>query len=161
MADKMTVMKKWIEDIRADENLDMTEQEIAYVVYAAVNYGLTGDKINHGELFGKEFKHLNYAMPNIYGQIDNIQNYGEEKKASILKYDSDAIYALRMQGYTAKEICIELGYPTEKANNITSNKGWVRAGQDLKELKVQKSGNSGKSVTDMDTDNTDGPGFDF
>ena len=161
MADKMTFMKKWIDDIREDENLDVSEQELAYIVYAAVSYGVTGDKINLGDTFGKEFKYLNYAMSNIYGQIDNIQSYGEEKKASILKYDSDAIYALRMQGYTAKEICIEFGYPIEKANNITSNKGWVRAGQDLKELKVQKSGNSGKSVTDMDTDNTDGPGFDF
>ncbi len=158
MADKMTVMKKWIEDIRADENLDMTEQEIAYVVYAAVNYGLTGDKINHGELFGKEFKHLNYAMPNIYGQIDNIQNYGEEKKVTVLKYDADAIYGLRMQGLTAKEICISLGYPVEKANNITSNKGWVRANQ---ELKIQKSGKSGNSDTDMDTSSINTPNFDF
>lgn len=158
MADKMTFMKKWINDIRADENVDMTEQEIAYVIYAAVNYGLSGEKINHGEIFGKEFKHLNYAMPNIYGQIDNIQNYGEEKKATVLKYDADAIYELRMKGHTAKEICLELGYPVEKANNITSNKGWVRANQ---ELKIQKSGNSGKSVADMDTNSTNASPFDF
>lgn len=161
MADKMTFMKKWIDDIRADENLDMTEQEIAYVVYAAVTYGVTGEKINHGEIFGKEFKHLNYAMPNIYGQIENIQNYGEEKKATILKYDADAIYELRIKGYTAKEICLELGYPVEKANNITSNKGWVRANKELKEQKIQKSGNSDTDSVHMDTDNTDVPVFDF
>ena len=106
-------------------------------------------------------------MPNIYGQIENIQNYGEEMKASVLKYDADRIYELRMAGMTAKEICIELGYGEEKANNITSNKGWKLAGVELKKSEVQKSGKSGNSVQNLvqiDTDVTqrvDGGAFDF
>jgi hypothetical protein len=167
MADKMTVMKKWIDDIRKDDNLEVTEQELAYIVYAAITFGLEGEKVNIGEVFGKEFKHLNFAMSNIYGQIENIQNYGEEKKASVLKYDADRIYELRLQGYTAKEICVMEGYGEDKANNITSNKGWKLAGEELKKRGVQKSGNSGKSVQKLvqtGTDvmqNADGGSFDF
>ena len=29
------VMKKWIDGIRNDENIDLTEQQIAYIIYAA------------------------------------------------------------------------------------------------------------------------------
>ena len=167
MADKMTVMKKWIDGIRNDENLEVTEQEMAYIMYAMITFGLDGEKVNIGDVFGKEFKHLNFAMSNIYGQIENIQNYGEEMKASVLKYDADKIYELRMAGMTAKEICIELGYGEEKANNITSNKGWKLAGVELKKSGVQKSGKSGNSVQNLvqiDTDVTqrvDGGAFDF
>ena len=155
MADKMTVMKKWIDDIRKDDNLEVTEQELAYIMYAAITFGLEGEKVNIGEVFGKEFKHLNFAMSNIYGQIENIQNYGEEMKASVLKYDADKIYELRLEGYTAKEICRELGYGEDKANNITSNKGWKLAGEELRKSGVQKSGKSGFSVqkvTQIDTE---------
>ena len=145
-ADKMTIMKKWIDGIREDENIDLTEQQIAYIIYAIVTYGLNGTKVNIGNVFGEEFKDLNLAMSNIYTHIDNIQNYKEEKKASVLKYDANRIYELRLEGYTAKEICVMEGYGEDKANNITSNKGWKLAGEELKRRKVQKSGNSVKSV---------------
>ena len=166
-ADKMTIMKKWIDGIRNDENLEVTEQELAYIIYAMVSFGLDGEKINIGEVFGKEFKHLNFAMSNIYTQVESIQNYGEEKKASVLKYDSDRIYELRLQGYTSKEICVMEGYGEDKANNITSNKGWKLAGEELKKRGVQKSGKSGNSVQNLvqnDTDATqkvDGGAFNF
>lgn len=150
MADKMTIMKKWIDGIREDENLDLTEQEIAYIIYALVTFGLEGTKVNLGQTFGAEFRHLNLAMSNIYTQIESIQNYGEEKKSSVLKYDADKIYELRLAGKTAKEICVELGYGVDKANNITSNKGWRRAGVELKECGVQKSGNSVQIDTKME-----------
>lgn len=139
MADKMTFMAKWLEDIRADENLDVTEQELAYIVYAAVVYGISSEKINIGAIFGNEFKFLNMAMPNIYGQIDNIQSYNPNRKS---EYDSDAIKDLRLEGKTAKQICEILGYDTSKANSLTSNKGWKEAGQILKQNctdSIQKS----------------------
>lgn len=162
-AEKMTIMKNWIDGIREDENIDLTEQQIAYIIYAMVTYGLDGTKVNIGNVFGEEFKHLNLAMSNIYTHIDNIQNYKEEKKASVLKYDADRIYELRLEGYTAKEICIMEGYGEDKANNITSNKGWKLAGEELKKRRVQKSGNSVKFVSESVQNNTDNTqiGFDF
>ena len=153
-------MKKWIDGIRNDENLEVTEQELAYIIYAIVSFGLDGEKINIGEVFGKEFKHLNFAMSNIYTQVESIQNYGEEKKASTLKYDSDRIYELRLEGYTAKEICAMEGYGEDKANNITSNKGWKLAGAELKARGVQKSGKSVQNNTEV-TQNIEQTSFDF
>ena len=158
-ADKMTIMKNWIDGIRNDENIDLTEQQMAYIIYAMVTYGLEGTKVNIGTVFGEEFKHLNLAMSSIYTHIDNIQNYAEEKKTSVLKYDANRIYELRLEGYTAKEICIMEGYGEDKANNITSNKGWKLAGEELKKRKVQKSGNSVKPVQN-NTDNME-RNFDF
>ena len=134
MADKMTFMAKWLEDIKADKNLNVTEQELAYITYAAVIYGVSSEKINIGAIFGNDFKFLNMAMPNIYGQIDNIQNYDPGRK---IKYDSDAIKELRLQGKTAAEICEELGYDVTKANSLTSNKGWKEAGQILAQKKKE------------------------
>ena len=91
-----------------------------------------------GEVFGKEFSALNFAMPNIYGQVDNIQSY-PEKMGAIIRYDSDAICKLRLKGMTSKEICIELGYPLEKARSITSNKGWIEAGKILAKNKTENT----------------------
>lgn len=133
MADKVTVMKKWIDDIRNDENLaGVTEQELAYIIYAAVMYGLEDEKINISGLFGAEFKHLNWAMSNIWGQIDNIQGYNKNQGDINIKYDKEAIKNLRLEGYTAKQICEKLNYPLEKARSITSNKGWIEAGEILR-----------------------------
>jgi len=153
MADKMTFMAKWLEDIRADENLDISEQELAYITYAAVIYGISSEKLNIGETFGNEFRFLNMAMPNIYGQIDNIQSYNPNRKS---EYDAEAIKELRLAGKTARQICEELGYDVDKANSLTSNRGWREAGQILRqkctdmEKPVQKSvqnvQKSGKSV---------------
>lgn len=139
MADKMTFMGKWLDDIVNDPNLiGLDNQQLAYITYATVQYGLTGNKINMGEVFGKEFSALNFAMPNIYGQVDNIQSY-PEKMGAMIRYDSDAICKLRLKGMTSKEICIELGYPLEKARSITSNKGWIEAGKILAKNKTENT----------------------
>ncbi len=121
-------MSKWLKDIKEDQNLELSEQELAYIVYAAVKYGLEGEKLNLGEVFGKEFKYLNIAMPNIYGQIDNIQGYDLGRRT---KYDSEKIKELKLKGYTAVQICEELGYDKSKARSLTSNKGWREAVQIL------------------------------
>ena len=154
MANSVKLMKQWFDTIREDENLgDITEQELAYVIYAAVHYGFSSEKINIGAIFGNEFKTLNYIMPNIYSQIDNIQNYGENKVKA--KYDDEAIYNLRLEGLTAKQICERLGYDVNKANSLTSNKGWIKAN---KERSVQKSTDSG---TEKHTETVQKSGFDF
>lgn len=126
---KMTFMGKWLDDIENDPNFELTEEEKAYITYAAVKFGLTGEKINIGEVFGKEFNGLNMAMSNIYGQIDNIQSYNPNRKTI---YDENAIYELRLKGFTAVQICEELGYDVAKAKSLTSNKGWVRASKERK-----------------------------
>ena len=135
MADKVTIMKKWINDIVEDPNVDASEQDLAYIIYAAYVYGTTGEKINIGEVFGKEFKMLNMIMPNIYGQIDNIKNY-DPSDGRNAKYDADAIRECRLRGLTAKETCIELGYPEAKARSITTNKGWKEAGEILRGMET-------------------------
>lgn len=139
MADKMTVMRKWLDDIKNDENITVTDVDEAYILYAMIHYGLYGEKINISEIFGKEHGTLNYLMPNIYGQIDNIQNYKPADNNG--KYDADKIYQLRLEGHTAKQICQELGYPVEKWRSLTSNKGWTDAGEELKKR--------GKNVSEM------------
>ena len=143
---RMIFQRDWYENIINDKFVPTTEQEIAYLLYAAMKYSFYDEQVDLGEVFGKEFANLNRSMTSIYGQIDKIKNYKEEKKASVLKYDADRIYELRLEGYTAKEICIMEGYGEDKANNITSNKGWKLAGEELKKRKVQKSGNSVKSI---------------
>lgn len=152
---KMTLMKKWFDDIIDDPNQDLTEQDMAYITYAAVRYGLYQEKINIKEKFGRD---LNLAMPNIYGQIDNIKGFSENRN---VKYDSEAIKELRLKGCTAKEVCAELGYPEDKARSITSNKGWIEAGKMLKNMDrpVQKSTESvqskNKIISIKGTENTD------
>lgn len=139
MADKVTLMRKWFDDIVDDPNIDTTEQELAYMIYAAYMYGTTGEKVNIGEVFGKEFKLLNMMMPNIYGQIDNIMHYDPSNGKNV-KYDAEAIKECRLRGLSAKEICVELGYPEARSRSITSNKGWIEAGKILKGMEegVQK-----------------------
>jgi len=153
--DNVIIMKKWIDDIVNDENLDdINEQKIAYILYAAVMYGFSGEKINIGAVFGKEFGVLNYAMSNIYGQIDNIKNY-DPSDGNNIKYDSETIKELRLKGYKAKEICIELGYPADKAKSLTSNKGWIEAGKILKEQKEKSVQNSTENTESVQTKNTE------
>ena len=154
MADKITLRKKWFDDVINDPNFETDEQELAYMIYAAVMYGFNGEKIDIGEVFGKEFKGLNRSMPNIYGQIDNIKNYdfGTGNKT---KYDAEMIRDLRLQGLTAKQICKELGISEDKARSLTSNRGWLEAGKILTEegqtesqKSVQKSQISVQSQTE-------------
>lgn len=139
MADKVTFQKQWLEAIINDDNLDLSEQELAYIVYAAIKYGLYGEKMNIGKVFGNEFKMLNLTLPNIYSQIDNIANYKERKSEKNTKYDSEAIYELRMKGFTGKQICEALGYSVEVERNLSTTPGWVRARNDMKDLKIDNT----------------------
>jgi hypothetical protein len=104
---------------------------MAYIVYAAMQYAFNdGQPIDLGETFGEQFRGLNRSMPNIYDQINRIRNY--EKNKNEEKYDNDAIYQLRMEGKTGKEICQILGYPLERERSLSSTKGWKRAREDKK-----------------------------
>ena len=159
MADKMIFQKKWYDAIKEDEYIETTEQEMAYILYAAMIYSFEGERIDIGEVFGKEFKGLNRSMPNIYSQIDNIVGWSDKMSDSKRKYDPDRIRELRLQGYKAREICEIEGYDVSKANNITSNRGWKEAGEILKEQKnpentefvqnLEKSGNSVKNLENL------------
>ena len=104
---------------------------MAYIVYAAMQYAFNdGQPIDLGETFGEQFRGLNRSMPNIYDQINRIKNY--EKNKNEEKYDNDAIYQLRMEGKTGKEICQILGYPLERERSLSSTKGWKKAREDKK-----------------------------
>ena len=147
MADKMIFQRKWYDAIKNDEYIETTDQEMAYILYAAMIYSFEGERIDIGEVFGKEFKGLNRSMPNIYSQIDNIKDWSDKMSEAKRKYDPDRIRELRLQGYTAREICEIEGYDVNKANNITSNRGWKEAGEILKIQKnPEKSRNLEKSV---------------
>ena len=131
MADTFKFQKDWYEDIVNNPFIKTSPQEMAYILYAAMQYAFNdGEPIDLGEVFGAEFKGLNRDMPNIYGQMDKIKNYQNNKNKE--KYDSEAIYKLRKEGKTGKEICKILGYPLECEKNLSSTKGWVKAKLELK-----------------------------
>ena len=132
MADTFKFQKDWYEAIANDKYVSTTPQEMAYILYAAMQYAFNdGNPIDLGEVFGKEFGGLNRSMPNIYGQMDRIRNY--EKGKSSDTYDHEAIYRLRMEGKKGKEICQILGYPLEKERSLSSTKGWKKAAKDKAE----------------------------
>ena len=145
MADGVTLMSKWFEDIKDDPNLKITDQDIAYMIFAAAQYGFYGVKVDLGETFGPEFRGLNMCMPNIYGQIDRIKGY--DPRDGKLKYDNERIKELRLEGKTAKEICEILGYPAEKAKSLTTTKGWLEA-KKLLDSNAEGSTDSTDSVYD-------------
>lgn len=124
MRTKLTFMKQWYDALAEDQNLDLTEQDLAYILYAAARYAFADEKINIGEVFGKEFKGLNIAMPNIYSQMDNIKEFGERNKGVNQRYDNEKVKELAALGYTQKEVCLELGYDVDKSKSLSSNKGW-------------------------------------
>lgn len=126
---KMTFMGKWLTSLETDSYIDLSEEEIAFIVLATVRYGLRDEKTNFEEKYGKEFKMLNMAMPNIYNQIDSIKHYDPTGKKISEKYDSEQIKELRLQGMSAKQICAELGYDINSSKSLTSNKGWKEAGE--------------------------------
>ena len=132
MADTFKFQKDWYEAIVNDKYVSTTPQEMAYILYAAMQYAFNdGNPIDLGEVFGKEFGGLNRSMPNIYGQMDRIRNYERGKSSDT--YDHEAIYRLRMEGKKGKEICQILGYPLEKERSLSSTKGWKRAAKDKAE----------------------------
>ena len=149
----MIFQKDWYEAIQNDPYVETNEQEMAYILYAAMIYCIERKCIDIGEVFGKEFKGLNRSMPNIYSQIDRIKIWSDNMNEGKRKYDAERIKELRLEGKTAREICMIEGYDIDKANNLTSNKGWIEAGKILKERKkenleksVQKNPENPESV---------------
>ena len=153
MADTFSFQKDWYEEILNDKYVKTTPQEMAYIVYAAMQYAFNeGQPIDIGEVFGEHFSGLNRAMPTIYGQIDRILKYKKSKNEE--KYNNDAIYQLRMEGKTGKEICQILGYPLERERSLSSTKGWKRARED-KQKNTEICKKSVKSIGAIQIQNTD------
>ena len=76
MADTFKFQKDWYEVIMNDQYVKTSPQEMAYILYAAMQYAFNdGKPIDLGEVFGSQYGGLNRAMPNIYGQMDKIKNY--------------------------------------------------------------------------------------
>lgn len=145
MADTFKFQKDWYEAIINDKYVKTSPQEMAYILYAAMQYAFNdGSPIDLGEIFGIEFGGLNRSMANIYSQMDKIKNYEKNKGEST--YDDEAIYKLRMEGKTGKEICKILNIPLDKEKSLSSNKGWVKAREEMK---------AKKKNTEICTDNTD------
>lgn len=119
-ADKMIFQKDWYEGIVNNEYVETTEQEMAYILYAAMRYCFYDETIDLGETFGKEFKGLNRDMSNIYTQINKIKNWSENMSSKNQKYDDPRIKELAAKGYTQKQICIELGYDESKSKSLSS-----------------------------------------
>jgi hypothetical protein len=159
MADKMIFQKSWYDAIMADEYLETTEQEMAYILYAAMIYSFDGTRINLGEVFGAEFKGLNRSMPNIYQQIDGIKNWGEKNQQKNQKYDNEAIKELAAMGYTQKQICIELGYDVAKAKSLSSNPGY-KEGRAIWLAKLAKEKESSVTVSNKTSEKLSNS-FDF
>lgn len=157
MADTFKFQKDWYEVIMNDQYVKTSPQEMAYILYAAMQYAFNdGKPIDLGEVFGSQYGGLNRAMPNIYGQMDKIKNY--EKNKNKEKYDNDAIYQLRMEGKTGKEICQILHYPLEAERSLSSTKGWIKAKEDLKKMNtesLQKSVKIDESNSKKNTENTE------
>lgn len=130
MADTFKFQKDWYEAIVNDKYVKTSPQEMAYILYAAMQYAFNdGEPIDLGEIFGVEFSGLNRAMANIYGQMDRIKNYEKGKKEG--GYDNKLIYQLRMEGKKGKEICKILGIPLDKEKSLSSTRGWKKAKEDL------------------------------
>ena len=143
MADaiKVTILKEWVDELQGDELTALDEKEMAYVLYGLVKYGLTGEKTDMS-IFGQEYKSLNRSISGYYGQVDRVANFAEKMSSEKKKYDNEQIKELRLQGLTAKQICVELGYGEEKARSITTNKGWIEAGQIMAQNVTQKNTDS-------------------
>lgn len=156
MSDTFKFQKDWYEAIMNDKYVKTTPQEMAYILYAAMQYSFNGgEPIDLGEVFGPQFGGLNRSMANIYGQMDKIRNY--EKGKNEEKYDNDMIYQLRMEGKKGREICQILGLPLDRERSLSSTKGWIRAREDMRNRteickNVQKSV---KSSVKFDTDDTE------
>ena len=148
---KMVFLQSWYDAIMSDEYLETTDQEMAYILYAAMLYSFNGEKTNLGAVFGPEFKGLNRAMPNIYSQIDNIQEYGDKNGAKNQKYNNDKIRELAAQGLTQKEICIQLGYDVNKCRSLSSNKGYIEGRSEYISQKKSENGRTDKKLTISDS----------
>lgn len=121
MADKMIFQKDWYESMVNNQYVKTTEQEVSYMLYAAMRYCFYDEVVDLGAVFGPEFAGLNRDMSQIYPQIDKIKNWGDNMGAKNQKYDNPRIKELAAKGLTQKQICAELGYDTEKSKSLSSS----------------------------------------
>jgi hypothetical protein len=144
--DKMIFQKDWYEGIVNNEYVETTEQEMAYILYAAMRYCFYDETTDLGEVFGKEFKGLNRDMSNIYTQIDKIKNWSEDLGKKNQKYDDPRIEELAAEGLTQKEICLELGYDPSKSKSLSSVAYYTKGRARYLEKKKLEKDSSSKSV---------------
>lgn len=162
MADSIKITKQWLDNFYADDFNDYSDEDIAYILYGMVRFGLYGEKTNLVKMFNlPPERNLNYALAQYYPQINNMINY-EEKQKKLQevnkKYNDDAIYFLRKRGYTGKEICNILHYECGE-KNLSTTKGWKKELEERKngQVRLPKADDDaikclGVSVTDKNTD---------
>ena len=131
ISDNIIWLDKWEKTLREDEFAPASNEDIAFMLYAAKVYCMTGNKTNFKEVFNRP--DLNKAMAPYYPQIDSIVNYRVDqgknnKKQGNQSYDNERVKNLAMRGYTQKQICITLGYDESKSRSLSSNAGY-RAGK--------------------------------
>ena len=152
MASNIVFLEQWKDELMNDEFSPLTEEEFAYILYAAAIYSWTGEKTNFKEVFNRA--DLNRVMAPYYTQIDNICNYREGMRQNIRgrqSLDKEAIKDLASRGYTQRQICEELGYDVDKLKSISSNPGWKEGRRIyLASAKVQ-------NVTEKGTESTESP----
>ena len=125
MASNIVFLEQWKDDLLNDEFAPLSEEEIAYLIYAAATYCWSGEKTDFNEVFNRP--DLNRVMAPYYTQIDNIVNYKDNmKKVTEGKqtFDNDAIKELAAQGVSQKEICRRLGYDEARSRSLSSNRGY-------------------------------------
>ena len=125
MASNIVFLEQWKDELMNDEFCPLSDEEMAYVLYAAAMYSWTGQKTNFKDTFNRA--DLNRVMAPYYAQIDNILKYREGMRQNIKSrqtLDKEAIKDLASRGFTQKQICAELGYDEDKYKSISSNPGW-------------------------------------
>ena len=118
-------MEDWISALEDEKRIggSLSPECVAYILYGAYKYGVSGKPVDLGGVFGDQYGVLNLFLSGLYPQIDKMQNFskGEHKGG---KYNNDAIFELARQGKGPKAICEELGYDPASAKSIASNKGY-------------------------------------
>ena len=134
---KVTIMEDWISALENDPKLggSMNETAIAYLLYGLYKYGVSGEKIDLGEVFGQNAGVLNFVLMGLYPQIDKMQNFskGEHKGG---KYNNEAIKELAIQGCGPKEICERLGYDPSVAKSISTNR-FYKEGREIRKNSIK------------------------
>ena len=118
-------MEDWIKSLENDPIIGSTinETAVSMILYGLYQYGVSGEKVDLGEVFGKQFAVYNYALLGLYPQVDKMQKYSKGVNKGG-KYDNDAIKELAMQGLGPKAICEQLGYDPAIAKSISTNRGY-------------------------------------
>lgn len=130
---KITIMEDWIKSLENDPIIGGTinETAVSMILYGLYQYGVTGEKVDLGKVFGKQFAVYNYALLGLYPQVDKMQKYSKGVNKGG-KYDNDAIRELASQGMGPKAICEKLGYDSASAKSISSNKGYKDGREEYK-----------------------------